>query len=198
MARTNRSFSGYDAKEVARENPDVRIVESTLISKGNTQRPRAAWHGTAFVLEVVVLLLFIAVSMSVVCSMFGKAYEINQRSDTLTRAMMLASTGAVNCAETFEADPTDSSCPQQAIYSFDGSTFHQETTYMSGMYVVTRTVQPDKTSAGTLYRARIDVSLYNENVCSLTVAVYASDNGSTSTASTNVASSGKGKQGVSK
>lgn len=172
---------------------DAREVRSALAHQNTARksRPRATWHATAFVLEAVVLLFFIAVSMAVVCSLFAKAFEIDQEADTLARAVTLATTGADNGAETFVANPDDESCPATMTYSFDGESFAPQSTYVSGMYTVKRTVEADKTAAGTLYRARIDVGRYNDNVYSLTVACYKSKSGETKLVSTD---DGAGKE----
>lgn len=165
----------------------TREVRSALAHQNAAKkvRPRATWHGTAFVLETVVLLLFIAVSMAVVCSLFARAFEIDQEADTLARAVTLATTGAENGAETFVANPDDANCPTTMTYSFDGESFTPQSTYVSGLYTVKRTVAADKTAAGTLYRARIDVGRYNDNVYSLTVACYKSKSGEITQVSAN-------------
>lgn len=184
---------GLTVEDLANAKTEVRSALAHQVSS-KKRRPRATWHGTAFVLEAVVLLLFVALSMAVVCSMFAKAYEIDQEADTLTRAVTLATTGAENGAETFAANPDDESCPKTMTYSFDGESFTPQSTYVSGMYTVTRTVEADKTAAGTLYRARIDVSRYNKNVYSLTVASYKSKSGKVSSTSAAEGNARKGKQ----
>lgn len=165
---------------------NARAVRSALAQQSTAKktRPRATWHGTAFVLESVVLLFFIAVSMAIICSLFAEAFEIDQEADTLARAVTLATTGAENGAETFVANPDDENCPTTTTYSFDGESFVPQSTYVSGMYTVKRTVVADKTAAGTLYRARIDVGRYNDNVYSLSVACYKSKNGKVTKVST--------------
>ena len=169
-------YAGDDNALTLEDISDEREIVSALAKSAarKKERSHSTWHGTAFVLEVVVLLLFIAVSMAVVCMLFGKSFEVDQRADTLTRAMTLATTGAVNGAETFEADPTDPDCPMQVNYEFDGQTFRSADTYEPGMYVVRRDVEADESAAGTLYRAHICVSRYDETVCTLSVAKYQS------------------------
>lgn len=179
MSELDYSIEANERSSDQGEVDDMREVRSALAHQSTSKkmRPRATWHGTAFVLETIVLLFFIAVSMAVVCSLFAKAFDIDQEADTLARAVILATTGAENGAETFVANPDDANCPTTMTYSFDGEHFAPQDTYVSGMYTVKRTVAADKTAAGTLYRARIDVGRYNENVYSLTVACYKSKNG---------------------
>ncbi len=184
--------------EAAAAGATERKVESALAAKAlkSRVRPRATWHGTAFVLEAVVLLLFIAISMAVVCTLFAKSFEIDQQAQQLTRALTLATTGAQNGAETFAANPDDESCPATMTYSFDGESFTPQETYVSGMYTVKRTVTADATNAGVLYQAHIEVGRYNKSICTLNVSCYKSTSGGVSPASTSIQTSddGEGEQ----
>ena len=142
--------------------------------RSNRDRGRSSWHGTAFVLEAVVLLLFITVSMTVIASLLGKAHIMEEDADDLLVAMQLATTDARNGAETFAADPTES-VDGLVYYDLVGSSLVERPTYTAGLYTVVRTVEQEPSAGGVIYRAHITVSRYGESVYQLDTCVYESD-----------------------
>lgn len=96
------------------------------------------WHGMAFIIEAVVLLAFIALAISVFFRLFAYSEGASAQSQQLSAAVAYAS----NTAEQFAASPTSMS-----DYSKTEDGLH-----------VTCQVEPNKTSAGTLYKATITIS----------------------------------------
>ena len=112
------------------------------------------WHGAAFVLEAILLLLFLLISMAVFMSLFGHSDFIGQRTDELSRAVGLAQ----NTAEQFASDP--SGMPESMTVDDE--------------YEITCDVTPETTDAGTLYQAEIMVSKDGSAVYMLNTARYVS------------------------
>ena len=104
----------------------------------NTDRKhRANWHGTALIVEALILLAFIAACVTVFVQMYSYAYTTNSHDAQVVRAANLAT----NQAERFAANPS-------AI----------ETSIEQDGYLVQTVVTPEKTANGTLYHATITVS----------------------------------------
>ena len=129
------------------------------------------WHGTAFVVEALVLLVFLAFALAVFMQLFGAAHARGVEERQLTQAVLLAS----NAAEEFAAAPQAGSA--SAAFDSDGnelsSTAEAEGT--AGSYVVASKVTPESTPGGTLYRANITVTCDGETDYQLESARYASD-----------------------
>ena len=119
--------------------------------------PDVTWHGTAFVVEALVLLAFLAFALAMFMQLFGAAHNRGVEERQLTQAVLLAS----NAAEEFAAMPLAGTQSE----AFDGD----------GDYLVTREVVPESTEGGTLYHAGITVSRDGEVVYELETARYASD-----------------------
>lgn len=136
------------------------------------KRASSAWHGTAFIVEAVVLLLVMTVSLGVVVSLLAASYSMGSRAQQQACAATLASTGAANGAEAFSADPAH--VPQTTYYRVTDGVVEQVDHYLAGHYVVACEVSPEKTDGGTLYRAQINVSRYNQVVYALSTATYVS------------------------
>lgn len=119
------------------------------------QNLRSSWHGTAFIVEAIILLAFLVGSVALFMQLFSNASLKGTENENLAHAIVLAS----NSAERFSADPENAS---------------QETTADDG-FRVTCSVAPEKTEGGTLYRADIVVSKNGEDVYSLSTARYVSE-----------------------
>lgn len=136
------------------------------------KRSDSTWHGTALILEAVLLLLFVTISLGVVVSMLSQSYSLGSRANQTTYAVALASTQARNGAEAFAAHPTK--VPKTTYYQVEDGVFQEADQYLSGTYVVSCSVSPEEREGGTLYRAVIEVRRYNATVYTLSTAAYVS------------------------
>ena len=131
--------------------------------------PDATWHGTAFVVEALVLLAFLAFALAMFMQLFGAAHNRGVEERQLTQAVLLAS----NAAEEFAAMPLAGT--QSEAFDGDGDALGAAADAGEGDYLVTREVVPEPTEGGTLYHASIAVSRDGEVVYELETARYASD-----------------------
>ncbi len=115
---------------------------------------RTTWPGVAFVLEALLLLLFVTAALAVLLQLFAWAQLRGDDSAHLTEAVTIAT----NAAERFAQDPTD-----------------VQTSCEEGAYGVTCQVTPKKNAAGTLYSAHISVSRDDSVVYEMDTANYVSD-----------------------
>ena len=130
------------------------------------------WHGTAFVVEALVLLVFLAFALAVFMQLFGAAHNRGVEERQLTQAVLLAS----NAAEEFAAAPLAGTSSE--AFGGDGGTLGSETgtgADAEDAYIVSREVLPERTEGGTLYRANITVSCGGEAVYELETSRYVSD-----------------------
>lgn len=125
-----------------------------IYRSANKSGSQSTWHGTAFIVEALVLLAFFLGSIAVLMQLFGSSSVMGVESRELTRAVVLAS----NSAERFAADPATAG---NLTETEDG-------------YAIACTVEPEDTSAGTLYRATIVVSKAGDEVYRLETARYES------------------------
>lgn len=65
------------------------------------QTRKASWHGKAFLVEALVLLVFLVASLSILVSLFVQARTEADEGERLSQAVQLAQ----NAAEEFAADP---------------------------------------------------------------------------------------------
>lgn len=102
------------------------------------------WTGTAFIVEALLLLVFVAGALAVLLNVFAESYEVGTKSQNEARAIL----AATNAAETFAAAPAEG--------FFVAS---------EGDFVTNCVVRAEKTSSGTMYHAQIAVySLEDINV----------------------------------
>lgn len=141
----------------------------------NSAHDRRPWHGSAFIVEALVLLVFLIASLAVLMQVIGGAHERGEDADRLSNAIILAS----NDAEAFAADPT--SGDTEAVYALvDGELVEDAGGDASGQadrYEVTRSVQAQAENAGTLYEAHIEVESDGAVVYQVDTARYVSDEG---------------------
>lgn len=133
---------------------------------------RRPWHGAAFIVESLVLLVFLMASLAVLMQVMGNAHERGIEADKLSNAIILAS----NDAETFAADPTTGD--RTAQFSLvDGELVEltgAEDAASAERYEVERTVQQHAEQAGTLYEAHIEVSSGGNAVYEVNTSRYVS------------------------
>ena len=68
------------------------------------QARKASWHGKAFLVEALVLLVFLVASLSILVALFVQARTEADEGERLSQAVQLAQ----NAAEEFAADPAGS------------------------------------------------------------------------------------------
>lgn len=104
---------------------------------------RPAWSGTAFLVEAIVLLVFLAAAAAIFVQLYTHAASQANESRDLSRAIALAQ----DTAERFSADPT----------AFVGGSGNAESPDPSGDFVISYSTTTDEADAGTLYQATISV-----------------------------------------
>lgn len=114
----------------------------------------ATWHGAAFIVEALLLLVFLAFALAVFMQLFGAAHSRGTEERQLTQAVLLAA----NDAEAFAAAPQAGT----VTTTFDA-------------YLVEREVSTERSQSGTLYRASITVTCEGQPVYELESARYVSD-----------------------
>ena len=128
-----------------------------LMSKGDRRMAQPSWTNMAFIVEAMLLLVFLVASLAVFMQLFSAAAQRSAESRDLTDAVAVAST----TAERFAVDP-------QGI---------PEVSHADDL-TVTCTVEPDSRDSGTLYRANIAVykgdEPAGEPVYSLSTSTYVS------------------------
>ena len=127
---------------------------------------RAVWPGAAFVVEALILLVFLAACLAVFMQLFGDANETGRQNVRLERAVEAAS----NRAERFAADPLAGMAD-----SSGAGLLETEVDTPEGTLVVTCDVTPEPLEAGVLYRAEIGVWDGDELVYDLATARYVAD-----------------------
>lgn len=149
-------------------------VDLSRLRRDNAHE-RRPWHGSAFIVEALVLLVFLVASLAVLMQIIGGAHERGEAADRLSSAIVLAS----NDAEAFAADPASGNL-EAAYVLVDG-----ELTKADGLsddpdasaFGLTRTVEAQQQPGGTLYTARIVVSSGGEVAYELETARYVSNEG---------------------
>lgn len=98
---------------------------------------RSSWHGKAFLVESMVLLVFLVASLSVLVSLFVQARIEGAAGERLSQAIQLAQ----NAAEEFAADPAAA----------------QGLTLEDGGLVATVRISEEPHEAGSLFNATVTV-----------------------------------------
>ena len=128
-----------------------------LTSATRTRASRPAWANVAFIVEAMVLLVFLIASLAVFMQLFSAALERSEQGGTTTEAVAVASA----TAERFAADPQ--SVPSAAEYDD---------------LVVTCDVKPEARDRGVVYHA--DIAVYPKDepsedaVYTISTSVYVS------------------------
>ena len=115
---------------------------------GRHRAERSVWPGAAFIVEALLLLVFLVGSLAVLMELNADADAAGQQSADLMAAMTMAS----NAAEEFAANP-ELAAATGALSDEEEAASVQ---YGTGL-VMTRTVEAEPMAAGTMYRARIAV-----------------------------------------
>lgn len=150
MTRLNRrSMAAYsvashaEGKSAADERMD-RYHEHV----GRRRTERAVWPGAAFIVEALLLLVFLAGSLAVLMEVNAAADMRGKESAHLVNALTMAS----NAAETFAADPEGALSATSVVA---GET-DDNVQYADGLVLV-REVSVEAVEAGALYHAAITI-----------------------------------------
>lgn len=131
------------------------------------------WHGTAFVVEALVLLVFLAFTLAVFMQLFGAAHNRGLEERQLTQAVLLAS----NAAEEFAAAPLAGTSSE--TFDSNGNALDASAETGAGeaanAYVVLCEVVPVHMEGGALLRASITVSCDDETIYALETSRYVSN-----------------------
>lgn len=136
------------------------------------KRPdRIPWHGAAFMVETLSILLFLAASLAVLMLLFSLAYDRGMQADKLSNSVLLAT----NNAEAFAATPEEA---DQLQYFEEVSNVMSETDISgeepAGLYKVERAVTSSPEARGVHYYATISVSYNDELVYQVETSRYVS------------------------
>lgn len=136
--------------------PSGRITSpNNLISQSLRCNRKGAWHGTALIVEILVILVVVVACLTVFVKLFSYAYTSNAYDQHRAHAITLAT----NQAERFAADTSPAT-----------GTFTQN----EGKYTTTWTITAEPTKRGTLYSAVISVSYTDQELYTLSTASYVS------------------------
>ena len=136
--------------------PSERITSpNNLISQSLRCNRKGAWHGTALIVEILVILVVVVACLTVFVKLFSYAYTSNAYDQHRAHAITLAT----NQAERFAADTSPAT-----------GTFAQS----EGKYTTTWTITAEPTKRGTLYSAVISVSHTDQELYTLSTASYVS------------------------
>lgn len=138
----------------------------TTARKDHISRP--AWANVAFIVEAMLLLVFLIASLAVFMQLFSVALERSEQGGTMTKAVAVGSA----VAEEFAAYPED----VQAVTELDGM-------------VVTCDIDKVERTGGTMYYA--DIAVYNQGE-----APASSTGAGAASASATTTSSGGSDQGA--
>lgn len=139
------------------------------------QQDRRSWHGGAFIVESLVLLVFLMAALAVAIQLMGVAHQHGTQANRLSSAIVLAS----NDAEAFAADPASDGAAS-SFSTVDGELVEVSDANAAAnesIYRVTRQVEARNLGAGTLYEARIAVTCDEQAVYELDTSRYVSDEG---------------------
>lgn len=122
---------------------------------GRLRRERAVWPGAAFIVEALLLLVFLAGSLAVLMDLNADAKQLGDESDKLLSAITVAS----NCAEEFAADPVGYQAAYEADPLADGWLYPSRDAIVSGEDVINVecVFSQEQMASGTMYHATFSV-----------------------------------------
>lgn len=129
---------------------------------------RRTWHGRAFILEILVIMLFIIVSIAVLAQIFALAKQENDDATSLSYAVIIAA----NEAEFFASNPTDNSVRN---YQITNEALETTESPAADSFSVLKNTNSVRTPAGTLYETNLEVVRHNQIIYSIASARYVSD-----------------------
>lgn len=138
------------------------------LPKRRTATGRRSWHGMAFIMEALVLLVFLVISIALLMQLFTMAKSHDENASALTASVILAS----NEAERFAVDPLSETT---GYYALDGEMIVEVDADHEGAFKVQRAVESQSAPAGTLYYATITVEQHSASIYESTSARYVPD-----------------------
>lgn len=125
-------------------------TEIALPKQKNETRDRRTWHGMAFIMEALILLVFLMISIAVLMQVFAAARTHGQDADALSHSVILAS----NEAERFSANPTTEGI---TYYMLSDGVLAKTDNEKESVYQVTTTTEANPRGTGMLYLAHISI-----------------------------------------
>lgn len=135
------------------------------LPKQKRNNDRRTWHGLAFTMEALILLIFLIISIAVLMQVFNTARTHAQHADSLSRSVTLAS----NEAELFNSNPEENT---ETYFVVNDGTLVKTEKVTEDSFVVSRTVTSESTGSGTLYHATIVVERNSIEVYKINSARY--------------------------
>jgi|GEM_PF-621982 len=129
-----------------------------------------SWHGMAFIMEAIVLIVILAISTALLVSFLNEARIYSEKGHSTSFAVILAT----NEAERFYADPPSEATEYFALV--DGA-LKATNAEDKNCFKVKRTVKSEPQKAGTLYLGEISVEQTGDIVYTLKVSRYLSEGG---------------------
>ena len=128
---------------------------------------RHSWHGMAFIMEALVLIVFIVFSTVILMQLFSTSRSNGEHAHAMSHAVTLAT----NEAERFAADPYPETVGHFGLV--DGALVPVEASSSAeGSFTVTRKVWREDRPGGVLFHADITVQLRQEVLYSLSSTRY--------------------------
>ena len=153
-------MSSLDSLEYLNESQNnARFSVDNMALLSTRQNQRGSWHGTALIVEVLIILVVVVACLGIFARLFSYAYSSNAHDQHRAHAITLATSKA----ESFAAANT----------LVAGTVMEK-----ADNYTTTSTVSATETARGTLFSAVITVLYEDEELYKVKTAHYVSAGGS--------------------
>ncbi len=153
-------MSSPDSLEYLNESQNnARFSVDNMALLSTRQNQRGSWHGTALIVEVLIILVVVVACLGIFARLFSYAYSSNAHDQHRAHAITLATSKA----ESFAAANT---------------LVAGTVTEKADNYTTTSTVSATETARGTLFSAVITVLYEDEELYKVETAHYVSAGGS--------------------
>ncbi len=153
-------MSSLDSLEYLNESQNnARFSVDNMALLSTRQNQRGSWHGTALIVEVLIILVVVVACLGIFARLFSYAYSSNAHDQHRAHAITLATSKA----ESFAAANT---------------LVAGTVTEKADNYTTTSTVSATETARGTLFSAVITVLYEDEELYKVKTAHYVSAGGS--------------------
>lgn len=159
MAGGSESRRSMASASVATHRAEANVADARLARYneriGRVRKERAVWPGAAFIVEALLLLMFLTASLAVLMNLNAEADRIGTESADKMDAIVLAS----NVAEEFAADPAAVEAAYEADNMADRwlSQPAKEVEHGSDVLSAECSFRTEDTSAGTMHYLTIEV-----------------------------------------
>lgn len=143
------------------------MADQITFPKQRNTDARRSWHGMAFIMEALVLMVFLVISTAILLQVFESSRAHNNEASSLSYAAVLAS----NDAELFHVSPISDN---EAYFDLKDGVLTPTEEPSDKTYILTRTVRPQQEANGVLYYADIKVEQSGEVLYELNSARYVS------------------------